>query len=272
MASSEKVQYAIFPIVGTFNERGLILHVRENYFTASTVLTQGTTLTDFMSAEGAEKGDAITAGFGAYIYREQLPKEGNTLRFVFLKPKTPAEQLQLVKPKFTINEVTDWPDWLLSLYMLDAIVELQSEVNSTTTTDVTGHRFLDRYILFRGGNFNTIHEVEEFFSPTPIASLFATEPRPDTVFYNYFGVKNSLDCIHAEITIPEPYLSAELVENFGTKNAREVVWQEGSTFPPTNHVAWVPHYRKLIVTERDGGFYYRRHRVLPPRLSRPIQI
>lgn len=272
MASSEKVQYSVFPIVGTVNERGLILHVRERYFTASVALTKGTTLTNFMSGTDVEKSDAIDAGFGAYTYCEQLPKKDNMLRFIFLKAKTTAEQLQVVKPKFTINEVTDWPDWLLSLYMLDATVSLQTETNTTTTTTVTGQRFLDRYILIRGGNFNTVHEIEEFFSPTPITSLVATEPRPDTVFYNYFGVSNSLNCIHADVTIPEPYISAARVENFGTKNARDVAWQDGSIFPATNQIAWVPHYRKLIVTERDGGFYYRRHRVLPPRLSRAIQI
>ncbi len=280
MASSEKVHYSIFPIVGTVNERGLILYVRENYFTASTTLTQGTTLANFMSSENVPKGDAITQGFGSFIYREQLTKEGNNLRFVFLQNKTTTEQLQPVRPLARINQVTDWPDWLLSLYMLDAIIELQDETGSLTisglagptSTAVTGRRFLDRYILIRGGQFNTVHEVEEFFSPNPIPSLTAEEPRPDRIFYNYFGVNNTLDCIHSLVTIPEPYISAERIEDFGTENAREVDWSQGSIFPPTNHTTWKPHYRILNVSERDGGYYYRRHRVLPPRISRPIQI
>ena len=256
----------------------MILYVEEKYFTASTVLTSGTTLANFMSNEDIPKGDAITAGFSSYIYREQLDKQGNRLRFVFLAPKTEAQQLQPVKPTFTINETTYWPDWLLSLYMLEATINLQTEANgaSTTagafTTTVTGTRFLDRYILFKGGDYNTVHEIDEFFSQTPITSLVATEPRPMPVFYNFQGVRNSLDCIHAGVTVPEPYLTATRVENFGTPNAQEVVWQDGSVFPPTNHVAWIPHYRKLIVTERDGGFYYRRHRVIPPRLNRAIQV
>ena len=45
-------------------------------------------------------------------------------------------------------------------------------------------------------------------------------------------------------------------------NAREVVWSQGSIFPATNQISWIKHYRKLIVTERDGGFYYRRHQVV----------
>lgn len=277
MASSEKVHYSVFPITGSVNERGVILYVEEKHFTASTVLTSGTTLANFMSDKDIPKGDAITADFGPYIYREQLDKQGNRLRFVFLAPKTAAQQLQPVKPTFTINEVTFWPDWLLSLYMLEATVNLQSEAGflglaGNTNNTVTGTRFLDRYILFKGGDYNTVHEVDEFFSPTPITSLVATEPRPMPVFYNLLGVRNSLDCIHAGVTVPEPYLTATRVEDFGTPNAQDVIWQDGSVFPPTNHVAWIPHYRKLIVTERDGGFYYRRHRVIPPRLNRAIQI
>lgn len=272
MASSEKVDYSVFPIEGTVNDRGLILYVRESFFVATTTLVSGTTLTNFMTTEGIPKGDALTAGFGSYIYKEQMGKEGNRLKFLFLKDKTPAEQIQIVKPAFTINQVTDWPDWLVSLYMLDALIELQKEVSGSTTTAVTGQRFLDRYILFRGGNFNTKHYVEEFFSPTPVMSFTATEPRPDRVFYNYYGVQNSIDCIHDTVTIPEPYVSAELVENFGTPNPREVDWPQGSIFPATNHTTWMPHYRILQVFERDGGFYYRRHRVIPPPLPTAIQI
>jgi len=276
MASSEKVFYSIFPIVETVNDRGLILYVRESFFAASTVLVQGTTLANFMTTEDVPKGDAITQGFGAYVYREQLPKEGNNLRFIFLKSKTAAEQIQVVKPKFNINQVTDWPDWLLSLYMLDATVTLQSEAGSNssgvTSNTITGQRFLDRYILFRGGNFNTVHEIEEFFSPTPVTSFVATEPRPDVITYNYFGASNSIQSVHKQVTIPEPYVAATRVEDFGTENAREVAWEQGSIYPPTNHVGWIPHYRILQVTERDGGFYYRRHRVIPPRINRAVQV
>lgn len=276
MASSEKVHYSVFPIVGTINERGVILHVEEKHFRSTTNLVAGTALSDFMSTEDVPKGDAITAGFGSYIYREQLEKQNNRLRFVFLQPKTTATSLIAVKPTATISEPTYWPDWLLSLYALNATIETQVETGTiatnTTSNSTTSQRILDRYILIKGGEFHTVHEVDEFFSPTPITSLTATEPRPDEVFYNYYGVRNSFNCIHDLVTIPEPYTSATRVENFGTPNARDVIWEAGSVFPPTNHIAWIPHYRKLVVTERDGGFYYRRHKVLPPRLSRAIEV
>lgn len=275
MSTSSRVHYTIFPIVGTVNERGVILYVEDVHFKSSTVLTSGTTLANFMTAEAVPKGDAITQGFGTYLYREQLPKEGNKLRFIFLAPKTAAQQVQVVKPAFKINQVTDWPDWLFSLYMLDAVVDLEQQAGTIaanpSSVAVTGQRFLDRYILFRGGNFNTVHEIEEFFSPSPVASFSAEEPRADLVFYNYFGANNQLNCVHPDVTIPEPYISATQVEKFGTENAQKVDWEQGSFFPATNHTGWIPHYRILTVREQDGGFYYRRHKVLPPRISRALQ-
>lgn len=276
MASSEKVFYSVFPIEGTVNDRGLILYVRESFFTATTTLTSGTTLANFLAAENPPKGDAITQGYGDYVYQEQLTKEGNNLRFLFLKNKTEAESLQVVKPAATINEVTFWPDWLITLYALDAIVDVQQEYSDsygeTLTKNVRARRVLDRYALINGGEYNTKHIVEEFFSNNPISSLYATEPRADNVFYSYYGTRESFNCIHDTVIIPELFITADRIPDFGTPNARNVLWEQGSVFPATNHISWVPHYRKLIVTERDGGYYYRRHQVFPPRLPRPIEI
>lgn len=275
MASSEKVFYSTFPIEGTVNERGIILYVRESFFTGTTTLVAGTTLENFMSTENPPKGDAITQGYRAYVYQEQLTKEGNNLRFLFLKNKTETEALQVVKPAATINEITYWPDWLVSLYALDAIVDVQQEYSDdgeTLTKNVRARRVLDRYALINGGEFNCKHIVEEFFSNNPITSLYATEPRADNVFYSFLGTRESFTCIHDTVTIPELFISADRIPDFGTPNARNVLWEQGSIFPATNHIAWIPHYRKLIVTERDGGFYYRRHQVFPPRLPRAIEI
>jgi hypothetical protein len=277
MASSEKVHYSLFPIVGTVNERGLILHVREQHIREELVLTAGTTLTNFMSALDIPKGDAIDMGYGDYIYREQIGKEGNNLRFIFLKAKTEEQEITPVKEPSTINEVTWWPNWLVSLYALQATVPLQSEAGTdsggtTNTNTVTGTRYFDRYILIPGGDFNTQHIVEEFFSYRPIPGLVATEPRPTTVKYSTLGMQNSIDCLHDEVKIPELILSSSLVEDFGTPNAREVKWELGSIYPATNMPGWAPHFRKLEVAERDGGFFYRRHLVIPPNPFKPLEI
>lgn len=277
MASSEKVHYSVVPIVGTVNDRGIILYVRESFMTEAVTLVAGTTLTDFMSAQDIPKGDAIEMGYGSYVYREQIGKEGNNFRFVFLKEKTEEEEITPVKEPSTITEITWWPNWLVSLYALRATVRLQSEegvlgVGGNTSNTVTGTRYFDRYILIPGGEFNTQHVVEEFFSYRPIPGLVATEPRPTTVQYSTLGMQNSINCIHEEVKIPEVILAASRIEDFGTPNAREVRWELGSIYPATNMTGWTPHYRKLQVTERDGGFHYRRHYVLPPNPFKPLEI
>lgn len=276
-AANEKGKYELVPVEGTVNDRALVLWVPERYFNESTALVENTTLEDFMVSEAIPKGDAITNGFGSYVYREQLPKVGGSLRFIFLKAKTEAESLQAVRAPKTINEVTWWPNWLMSLYAVSASVPLQSEAGSSAssgaiTNAVTGTRYFDRYILINGGEFNTQHIVEEFFSYQAIKGLVATEPRPTTIYYSTLGMQNSIDCIHEEVQIPEIFVGATRVENFGTPNARDVRWELGSIFPATNMTGWIPHFRKLIVTERDGGFYYRRHLVMPPNPFKPIEI
>ena len=76
------------------------------------------------------------------------------------------------------------------------------------------------------------------------------------------------------------FLPKDRIEQLVKNQAGEVnvikvknVWGTVSTIElDTNQISWIKHYRKLIVTERDGGFYYRRHQVIPPRISRPIEI
>ena len=73
--------YSVFPIEGTVNDRGLILHVRESFFTASTTLVAGTTLENFMSSENPPKGVTITQAMGATFIRGKCQKKA--IIFVF---------------------------------------------------------------------------------------------------------------------------------------------------------------------------------------------
>ena len=273
-APAEKGKYEVEPIDGTVNDRKVVLHVPERYFKASTNLISGTTLEDFMSSEDVPKGDAITNGFGSYIYREQLPKTGGNLRFLFLKDKTDAEKLEVVKPAFPIWKPVEWPNVLQSLYAIKAKVKEaeRGTTGSTATTNIrSAERFYDRYRLIRGGTFNTEVQVEEFFSPTPVTEFFATEPHPEPVYYNFLGMQNTIEALHEEINIPELEVEISRVEGFGTANAQEI-WNLGAKFPATIMTTWEGHYRFLNVTELDGGFYYRREFVLPPPLPPFIEI
>lgn len=272
----EKLHYEIFPVTGTVNERGIILWVRETYFKESTSTPRGTTLADFMSAEEIPKGDSIDQGFGSYIYTEALPKSGSCLRFIFLKNKSEEEILTPLREPYELSEVIYWPDWLRSLYAVSAEVSLESQKETVAGTPsnvaVTGERYFDRYILIKGGQFNTITQIEEYFSPTPLTSFDATEPRPTPIYYNYLGMRNQLDCLHDDVTIPELSVSLERVDSFGMVNSETVRWELGSFFPKTNMTGWETHIRSVDTLERDGGFFYKVKTVLPPPTYKPIEI
>jgi len=152
MASSEKVFYSIFPIEDTVNERGIILYVRENYFTGSTVLTADTTLSNFMSTEGIEVGTAITDGFGGYTYQKQLDKQGNCLRFLFLATKTREDAQTPYRTYYEIEPSMYWPKVLLAL---------QSYKRSSDDVYITRPRYKEPY------QGPTRVRIEEFYSPTP---------------------------------------------------------------------------------------------------------
>lgn len=273
-AANEKGKYELVPVEGTVNDRALVLWVPERYFSANTVLVENTTLETFMSTEAVPKGDAITQGFGAYVYREQLSKVGGSLRFIFLKPKDETAQLETVKEPATLWRIVSWPDVLVSLYGVKGKVVSEevgkigtNAVTNTTTTE----RYFDRYKLIKGGDYNTEVVVEKFFSAKPITSLYATEPRPMPVYYNFLGMNQSLTALHPELEVPELIVEIELVPNFGTKPAVQN-WRLPSVFPKTNMTTWISHPRFLDVDERDGGFYYTRGTVLPPEFPKQIEI
>jgi len=170
------------------------------------------------------------------------------------------------------------PLWRLSGVVWNSsevIAVLTSEVGSNsggaTSNTVTTERYFDRYKLIKGGSYNTEVLVEKFFSPTYIPSMYATEPRPMPVYYNFLGMTQSILALHPEIEVPELTVELELVRGFGTKPIIQN-WKLPSVFPKTNMLTWVTHPRFLEVTERDGGFYYTRGTVTPPEIPKTIEI
>jgi len=275
MASSSRNHYTVFPIEGTINDRGLILSVEDHHFSASTTLVEGTTLSNFMVTEAVPKSDAITAGFGSYVYKSQLPKEGNRLRFLFLKAKTEDQQLETVKEPYTIYEELFWPDWLMGIYGVKTSEIVQKETGfdgaNPVTKNVQVFRYYDRYRLIKGGSFNTEVQVSQYFSQSPLSSFIATEPRPMPVFYNVYGMSNRLDCLHRDLFFGEVAVEYAKLANFGSIDSIEE-WSLGRKFPQTNMIGWEPHHRRVQVTPRDGGYFYDVHWVIPPAVNPEILV
>lgn len=201
MASSENVFYTVFPIEGTVNNRGIILHVRERYFDSSVVLTQGTTLSNFMSDKDIEKGTAISQGFGNYTYSKQLDKEENMLRFVFLPPG------------LTPTLFNSYPNLEPSMYWPKVLTEMRAYRRAQDDTYTIRCKYKDAY----QGPTRTL--VEEFYSPVPF-DIPAYTPMlerglVDEVGFAYYigmsgpywmsvGSLNLDSCLHPAINIIVP--------------------------------------------------------------------
>lgn len=176
MASSEKVFYSIFPVEDTVNERGVILHVRENYFTGSTELVAGTTLSDFMATEGVENGTALTDGFGAYTYQKQLGKQGNTLQFLFLATKTRESAQTPFRSYYETEPSMFWPKVWLSSKNYRSVDSDRINIRS---------QYRDAY----QGPTRVL--IEEFYSPTPF-EIPLYEPMSDGAVNEEIGVEISV--------------------------------------------------------------------------------
>lgn len=173
MASSEKVFYSIFPVEDTVNERGVILNVRENYFTGSTELVAGTTLSDFMAAEGVENGTALTDGFGAYTYQKQLGKQGNMLQFLFLATKTRESAQTPFRSYYETEPSMFWPRVWLSSKNYRSVDSDRINIRS---------QYRDAY----QGPTRVL--IEEFYSPTPF-EIPLYEPMADGAVNEEIGVE-----------------------------------------------------------------------------------
>lgn len=274
MASSEKVFYSVFPIEDLVNERGVILHVRENYFTGSTTLTAGTTLTDFMATEGVEKGTALTDGFGSYTYHRQLEKQGNMLRFLFLATKT-LEQVQTpYRTYFDLEPSIFWPKVLLS-------IQSYKRLESSSDAYVSRPRYKEAY------QGPTRVRIEEFYSPTPF-EIPVYEPMTDRGLNDEIGVNvsapiipgvssggnywysvgtlNLEPCLHSAISIGV-VLDPPIVVNIGFNS--NIYYSFAYLFDgATNFVDWPD---EVVIDDRQrevlGGFVRRRVTALSPAIT-----
>lgn len=273
-----RLHYELFPIQDALEERGVILSVPRSLFKESTETVRGTTVSDFLSGvEDVSKEDLITNGWGDYILTDTAPNQGMDLRFVFLKNKTEAQALETVRPAYTFTKRVPWPDWLLTLYAVQGVVTLQSEAGKISTNDtsnvITATRYFDRYALIKGGDYQTQVTREEFFSPTPFVGVYATEPRPMPVFYNYLGMQGQFTAVHEEIFIPEILTNPVLVTGFGMTNPELIPQGKGSYFPPTLPMTgWTSYVREADVVRRDGGYYLTKETVNPPLVNLKIEV
>jgi hypothetical protein len=220
-AISEKVRYELFQVPGTINTRSLILWVDEKYFKANTVLTAGTTLANFMSAEDIPKGDALDS-FGSLVYTGQEERSGGCLRFCFVPPYTGGD---IATPVLSIPEfkpAMSWPAVLLNLNIVN--FEAKDNEGNNYLADVT-------YIPYiKEGFSGAVRTLDEtFVSQTkfniPVSPTFRPQPMQ---FYFGIGSFSLSETLH-------PLINFNV--SFGP-NTRYPASSFSASFPATNYIDW----------------------------------
>lgn len=262
-------------------ERAARLWVPQSKLDATTTITPGTTLADFLNDRAVDKGGALSQGYGSYVLtREPAARAGDYLGYTFAKPKTAAD---LMTP---FNEETIWvPDfeWPAVLQVLIGMagyvrnLETEAGFNGGTATSNNLARLEARERLFLVPQQRLSTEVikREYQSPQAFdpAVFFCDPPVPMQVSFSYLGMQRSLVCLHERITVPEQMTDATPIEGFGTSNTKGVDWSRGQVFEATSpHTTWEPHIYR-IDTGRQGGLYtMTTYEAIPPEMPDPLPL
>jgi len=220
-AISEKVRYELFQVPGTINTRSLVLWVDEKYFKSTTVLTEGTTLANFMTSEDIPKGDALDS-YGSLVYTGQEERSGGCLRFCFVPPYTGGD---IATPVLSIPEfkpALSWPAVLLNLNVVN--FEAKDSEGNDYLADVT-------YIPYiKEGFSGAVRTLDETFVSQskftiPLSPVFLPQP---IQFYFGIGSFSLSETLHPLI---------EFNVQVGPDN-RYPSQNFTASFPATNYLDW----------------------------------
>lgn len=240
-------------------EVACLLRVPEDRILASTVITEGMTLSALATQLRVDLADARRRSFSDYILTQPAPKQNGYHTYYFGKPKTAA---QMEVPFRSTPDTMDirWDPVLLNLHGGTVQRDLTTETVDVGGTPTTNQRvlteFQDRYQLIPGIMHPTEVLIEEFQSSTPWQQFDATRPVPTTVRYFYKGQQLSIDCLHDDVTVPDLTSGFTRDEEFGTPNARTL--PDGQFFPATNFKRWAPYVYQDGQQFRNGVYYRRR--------------
>lgn len=269
LESREPTSFDLLPTphVGS---RMVRLWVRQEHLRQNVTVTEGQTVAAFLSAIQVATSDVLTAGYGDYVLTEPGPtRDGGYLSFHFtapstslrLKELTPWSQKTIWLPEY------GWPDVLRYLYAVEgrATDQLRTQTGANRITD-TKVLQLDRYELVQGGGFPTEVIVRRYLTSGLITGLKAERPMPQPVNYAWNGLRNSLVCLHDDVTVPEILTQSQRIPRFGTENAIEVANLGEQFFPRTNFLTWQRHIYRIEQSDRPVNGYYETvtYEALPP--------
>lgn len=218
-----------------------LLWVHETHLLASTALTPGTTLANFVTA--APKGDARAKGFNDYVFTDFGPVDSGWHGFYFAKPFSAEQKTTAFR---SVPDVRGGIYWY-PVYASGNITNFQAYDNDGVkyTADVIWD------FNIRDGYDGPTRCVIEYFAshePFTIAAPTTMQPEGGTFYYGV-GQVSLPRCLHPEIT---------LTYSTGVNNARYPLQTFSKTFPATNLTEWPATQIVDDGQTFDNGIYIRR--------------
>lgn len=244
----------------------VLLWVEQSRILNSTVITPGTTVNNFIP--GIDKGGVLAGQYGSYVL-STIPvrkRDDGYLGYTFVKPNATSAYLKDLTPFKTVVKwlPITWEPVLRKLYAMTGTSVDGTDINSTGAGSYERSRpmTVDRYELINGlPNHPTEVTVREYLSASPILGVRVERQQPTRISYNYGAgynaLRNTIDCLHDDVTVPELLENGVLVQDFGTPNAQETNTDRGQFFPATVPMkSWRTHIYDADMQLTESGVYH----------------
>ncbi len=226
-----------------------LLWVPEKLIQADSVLARGTTLLEFLPT--ADKGDALSRGFGSYVLTLAQQAQNGWRPFWFAKVRTPEE---IAIPYDTEEEVR------LGIYWPPVLQTVNPDNVLAYTADG------DTYVA--GTAYDFVYSQKAYDGPTKVlVEFFASHTKPTIPAANGmqpmggvldYAIGNITipDCLHGELS-----LSYQIPDNHPTYVGKTFSKTIGATAPTTRPSSFVMRNGYKFM---DGLFIQRRETAYAP--------
>ena len=220
-----------------------LLWVREEALQATTALTPGTTLANFLNTVAVPKGDAIARGFGSYVFTNDGPSDSGWHGFYFARVFSSEEKTTAFRTMTEVRGGVYWPPVMNSANVRN-FQAYDGDGTQYTADVIWDFQIRDSY----DGPTRVVIEYFASHEPHTIAMPTSMQPEGGTFYY---GV--------AQVSIPKclhPLL--QLNYSTGSDSTRFPLQTFSKLFPATNVTEWPA---TIVIDDGevfDKGIYLRR--------------
>ena len=227
--------------------------------------------TPYSSFDFSKKLKPDGEGWSDYVFTSTEDCDAKHMWLFFAKNKTDEEKTTPFRSEPHFEDFT-WNLVLLGIAVIpdEGFPQSTYAVSEGQKTLISAPRYYGREIFIPQITVGTKHVVDEFLSPTKFAIPAHVAPIPMPVNYEVLGVKREFPyCLHGDLFIQSTRTGTAQIVAGGTGGARSGAI-EGYEFPATNFKEWRAHYVHDVQELRNGVWYRRRTRVIPPPTPKAV--